>query len=204
MLNWYGLVHAIPKQWRDSICIKGLRKPGVFEYGMRLSNGFVSISNITSKHLYSEYMNKMNIEPLSQNYLKRVFGMTNDQCSNIFILPFNVTLDTKLRWFQYRVIHNILPTNAWLKKVGIIENEMCTFCHNDNETITHMFCDCNKVTDFWRLIQNRINLMKGIVAFDILYGMTDCKKVNYLVINHILILFKKYVYKCRADQSNFF
>ena len=50
VLKWYGLAHAIPKQWRDSICIKGLRKPGVFEYGMRLSNSFVSISNITSKH----------------------------------------------------------------------------------------------------------------------------------------------------------
>ena len=75
MLKWYGLVHAIPKQWRDIICIKGLRKPGVFEHGMRLSNDFVSISNITSKHLYSEYMNKMNIEPLSQNYLKRAFGI---------------------------------------------------------------------------------------------------------------------------------
>ena len=45
--------------------------------------------------------------------------------------------------------------------------------------------------------------MKDIDAFDILYGMTDCKNLNYLVINHILILFKKYVYKCRADQSNF-
>ena len=44
--------------------------------------------------------------PTSLQYLKRVFGMTNDQCSKIFILPFNVTLDTKLRWFQYRVIHN--------------------------------------------------------------------------------------------------
>ena len=30
MLKWYGLVHAIPKQWRDIICIKGLGKPGVF------------------------------------------------------------------------------------------------------------------------------------------------------------------------------
>ena len=110
------------------------------------------------------------------------------------MLPFKVTLDTKLRWFQYtRVIHNILPSNVWLKKVGIIDNELCTFCHNDNETVTHtcMLCECNNVTDFWRQIQNRISLMKGIAAFDILYGITDCKNYNYLVINHILILFIK-------------
>ena len=48
-------------------CIEGLRKPGELEYGMRLSNDFVSVSKITSKHLYSEFRNKMNNEPVSQH-----------------------------------------------------------------------------------------------------------------------------------------
>ena len=33
LLKWYGLVHAIPKQWRDKICTEGLWKSGDIEYG---------------------------------------------------------------------------------------------------------------------------------------------------------------------------
>ena len=109
--------------------------------------------------------NKMKIEPVSQHYFKTIFGMTDDQCSDIFSLPFKVTLDTKLRWFQlWRVINNILPNNVWLEKVSTIDNEMCTFCHNDNETVTHMFCECNNVTDFWKQIKNRISRMRGFMV----------------------------------------
>ena len=35
-----------------------------------------------------------------------------------------------------------LATNVWLKKVGITNNELCTICHNENETVTHLLGEC--------------------------------------------------------------
>ena len=31
---------------------------------------------------------------------------------NVFNLPFKINRDSKLQWFQYRINHNILPTNT--------------------------------------------------------------------------------------------
>ena len=40
-------------------------------------------------------------------------------------LPFKVTLENKLRCFQYKVIHNILPTNSRLHKMKLKTSPSC-------------------------------------------------------------------------------
>ena len=47
---------------------------------------FSFMYNITMFILLYERTAKMNIEPVSQHYFKRAFGMTDDQCNDIFIL----------------------------------------------------------------------------------------------------------------------
>ena len=117
-------------------------------------------------------------------------------------MPFKVTLDTKLRWFQYRVIHNILNNNVWLKKVGLINSDLCNFCKKEKETVLHMFAECEKVVEFWHQVQIQYNIVSGINMFEKCYGILDCKKANFYVINHILIMVKRCIYKCRMDQTN--
>ncbi len=129
--------------------------------------------------------------------------MSDVECSNLFLLPFKVTLDTKLRWFQYRVVHNILPTNAWLKKIGITNSDFCTFCQRDKETVKHLFVECNKVIDIWQQIRNKWTILRGLNTFNICYGMLDSGNDNFMVINHITFMFKWYVYKYRVNQTNF-
>ena len=36
--------------------------------------------------------------------------------SMVFLLPFKCTVDTKLRWFQFRLVHRILGVNSFLGK----------------------------------------------------------------------------------------
>ena len=43
-------------------------------------------------------------------------------------LPFNCTCDTKLRWFQFRLVHRILGVNSFLSKIGRKNSNLCTFC----------------------------------------------------------------------------
>ena len=46
----------------------------------------------------------------------------------IYSLPFNVTEDTRLSIFQYKIIHHILPTNLTLFRDSIKEHDKCHLC----------------------------------------------------------------------------
>ena len=47
----------------------------------------------------------------------------------IYLKPFITTQETKLRWFQYRILHRMLTTNSFAYKLKLLDSEACTFCH---------------------------------------------------------------------------
>ena len=54
-------------------------------------------------------------------------------------LPFKVTVESKLRSFQFKIIHNIIPTNLSLYKMNIKEKPQCEHCLFQNENLVHVF-----------------------------------------------------------------
>ena len=57
------------------------------------------------------------------------------------IIPFKCIYETKLRWFQYRINQRILSTNTFLHKINISDSDKCSFCHQEPETLVHLFYD---------------------------------------------------------------
>ena len=58
----------------------------------------------------------------------------------IFSLPFKkITLNTKLREYQYKIHHRICYTNFVLFKFGLAVSPLCHFCNKELETIEHFF-----------------------------------------------------------------
>ena len=70
--------------------------------------------------------------------------------NRIYSLTYNTTKDTKLRWFQFRLIHRILSTNMYLHKIGLAQDNTCTFCRNNPESLIHLFGDCPISRNFWQ------------------------------------------------------
>ena len=66
----------------------------------------------------------------------------------VYGLPFFLTKDSMLQWFQYRINHRILGTNRLMFKMGIVDKENCSFCNHFSETILHLFCECRYVDQF--------------------------------------------------------
>ena len=78
------------------------------------------------------------------------------QVSNVkavYQLPFKVTVQNKLRSFQFKLIHNIIPINHSLYKMNIKASPECKRCLVLNETLIHMLCECPDVKIFWKDIQ---------------------------------------------------
>ena len=61
---------------------------------------------------------------------------------NLFNTMYSCTKSTKLRDFEYRVLHSALVTDDKLSMWGIINDESCSFCHNAPETIIHLLIEC--------------------------------------------------------------
>ena len=57
----------------------------------------------------------------------------------IFRLAFKCAIDSKTRNFQFKILHRIIATNDFLYKVDIIDNNLCTFCDLEIETLEHLF-----------------------------------------------------------------
>ena len=68
----------------------------------------------------------------------------------------NITNDTKLRWFQLRIIHRILATNRYLTIIKIQNDSNCSFCKVEEETIIHLFSECDVVNNFLISFENWI------------------------------------------------
>ena len=56
--------------------------------------------------------------------------------------------------FQYKIIHNVLPTRATLYRDGISENPISNFCNAEEQTLYHLLINCTLKVDFWVLFQD--------------------------------------------------
>ena len=59
------------------------------------------------------------------------------------------TNDTKLLQLQYKLMHIILPTNKWLKKLDIVLDDTCAISNTETESLEHVLLKCTFVTSFW-------------------------------------------------------
>ena len=82
-------------------------------------------------------------------------------------LPFDSMKATKLIIFQFKLLHRRLATNDFLNKIGIRENDICTFSRTEKESLFHLFWSCSETSFFWQgfkkwLAENHINLKSNI------------------------------------------
>ena len=69
--------------------------------------------------------------------------------SKTYSLPFLCTPESKLRVFQFKLVHRRISTNRYLFKVGLSSSEECIFYENTSESLLHLFWECPKTKVFW-------------------------------------------------------
>ena len=127
----------------------------------------------------------------------------NFMWKNIFNNIFMTTNDSKLQWFQYRLIHRILPLKPYLKLIGVSDCDLCTFCKNHVESYIHLFSSCPFVTPLWIDLETLISYATIFIELNdvnIIFGIINHKHNN--VINLILLICKYYIYKCTKYLDN--
>ena len=67
-------------------------------------------------------------------------------------------------------------TNDFLNKIGIRENDICTFCRTEKESLFHLFWSYSETSSFWRdfmkwLAKNQMKVKSEILTPDIILGL---------------------------------
>ena len=143
-------------------------------------------------------------KPTCQSYHKKNFDDYDFNWKLIYRIPRIATLETKIRIFQYKLLNNVLYLNKKLFQFGIISQSKCSFCELYDETPHHIFYECTYAQNLW----NRLRLhLSEKVALPVLnpqsaiFGFTDVYGRNYLLVNHLLLIFKYNVYNSRVNNT---
>ena len=90
-----------------------------------------------------------------------------------------------------------------LYRFGISQDSICSFCSLEEETPMHLLYSCNHTQILWErlryCIQNNLDL-PSLTSLSAILGFTDSELENFIIINHLLLIFKYYVFKSRSNK----
>ena len=170
-------------------------------------NKFVNkLSFVISKgnKFVQNYLNSDNWIPTAMKKWNNYFE--NLDWSKIFSNIYTTTIDTQLRWFQFRLLHRIIPTQKYLYITKISDDPVCNLCSEEEQDICHLFFECNVSLKFWESLQKllkeqcihcqNIKLDKELIIFGYKKNFISDK-----IFNFIILFAKFFLYKCKLSNS---
>ena len=119
----------------------------------------------------------------------------------IFLWPFSIIKDTTSQWYQTRINHHILATNQFLHKIKYIDNPLCSFCADQDETIHHLLWDCNYTKALIQELRKWLsdnNILINIDEIPFIFGLYN--KNTSIAEQQILLETKYYICFCRCSN----
>ncbi|WOL01857.1 (+)-neomenthol dehydrogenase [Canna indica] len=78
--------------------------------------------------------------------------------SNLWSKIWSLHVPEKIKLFLWKVFHKWLLTNARLAYLLLLNNDLCTFCASESETIDHLLFDCSFSSQLWSRLGLALNL----------------------------------------------
>ena len=111
---------------------------------------------------------------------------------------------TKLRNFQFRLLHNKVFCNNILVHWRKSESNICNLCHVGKQTIIHLMFECDKVNAIWMRLQDTLWSAGIICNFDA-QNVLFCEvheSVNHIA-NTITLICKQFIYRYKCQDKDF-
>ena len=104
------------------------------------------LEKLNSRELYNMQLILKVEQTTAQTYFEKKCQNPELEWKDIYTLPRRVTINTNLRIFQYKLLHNILYLNKMLYKFGKKVSPLCSFCMEKPESAIHLFIHVQKQT----------------------------------------------------------
>lgn len=203
---YMSLVDAIPTRWRTMI-----NKNQVIPLNPKAEAIYVSLNKtmkpvtlVKSKEIYWHQNNKQKCSPkcIEKWNLYYNLNFSDTEWKTIFCLPHTITCDTKLREFQFKIVHRTYATDSYVSNFDKSVNPICAICNHRNNII-HLFVDCKKTMSVW---QGFKTWYKNILSYDIVLSVKDIifgvlKKNIPSSLNFCILHVKWFIHCCRKIQA---
>ena len=200
--TYEGLKQAIMYSWpnvKQLSCNKGIIvKPYQPEFIKVLCK-----NRKGSRNIYDYLMSKIQHRPICENKWTDDIKLEIDFNWKHMYTNFKyLTKDSGLIWFNHRIVHRILGTNKSLHMSKIKNSPLCSICEVEPETIKHLFFYCPQVSRIWLQLSDWIFQKSGErIIFDVKSVIFGFFEREYVAINLIILLVKKYLYQqCRKNN----
>ena len=94
--------------------------------------------------------------------------------------------------------------NKILSKLMKVESPLCSFCKGEDETYIHLFYRSRKTSTLWRQHKEFFSTALDLPCISpqcAISGFLDDASEDKLLINDILLTFKKWLYKARENKD---
>ena len=194
---------------RLKTCIKSLLKDTQFQPCViykPLSPLLLSITTKNkkgSKDFYNILEDKQEINTYNKWEDKLNRQISTDTWRLVYKSCFQTIKDNYLIYLQFKIISGILGTRSLLYKISITDNYNCPFCKEHEETIQHLFYECDQILLLWQLLYEwifnktkiRINLDKPSILLGYIQPYP-----NPIPINTINMITKSYIFYCSKNN----
>ena len=113
--------------------------------------------------------------------------MSENEIFEAFSYIYKLTIDVKMRTFQYRLLHRYIALNNFLFRIKISETDKCMFCNLEKETLSHLFYYCVEVRNLWLHLKTWLNT-KDIYFPSVNEKLIMLGKSDVLYIDKIILI----------------
>lgn len=151
-LQALSLRSSIPFEWRKLLS-NGNRGDQQPKYEFRIRDQKFDILNSHQRSWYKAIvLSKAQEIKRKASWDKELFrneeAEGNIDWEETYTLPYQVSRETKLHSFFYKLVHRLCPCNKYLHMIRIKDSPNCTTCQ-ELDSLTHFFVECSKVKAFW-------------------------------------------------------
>ena len=82
-------------------------------------------------------------------------------------------------------------------------NPLCSLCSQAPEDVVHLICHCQKTQQLWELLRSMLHghiTLPDLEATLAVVGKWCIENNNNLIINHNVLIFKKFLYDNRSNH----
>ena len=152
------------------------------------NNDLISLDKLYFRELYNILVYLSPHRPTSYIYFENLFREQDLYWKKIYLFPRKVLLDCYVKSFQYKELNNILYFIF-----GRSSSPLFSFCKNVDETILHLFYECDITKALWKSLIYFFDLslnLPFLLTQAAFLGFTNTSCYDILLKNRILLLFK--------------
>ena len=199
-LDYMHLINKIPRSWRD-IIHENSRDSASYKYNVQINCYVFHLirKRRGCRDIYDKIL-PVNEIVIPNKWIDEIGDLQIEEWKKIN-KNLNYIKEVKLRDFQFKINNRILVTNTFLFKIKKKDNDRCSYCNQEAETITHLLFHCEKVANFWKnlkkWLERKANINLQVDLKNILFSSPAQPFLSYMI-----TVAKYYTYKSKFHLKN--